>query len=123
MTGCGGGVVNEGTPTGTLIATGTLNGIGGVSAGATISLYSQGAGSYAVQIAGLTYSGSACSSTSVGVVAGSYVSGSLLQGTGGSFNYYFHALSSQPSAIILYCTGASPISSQVQAQTGTLNPA
>lgn len=124
LTACAGGVANQGTPTGTLVDTGTLGGQNGATVSGSVSLYSQGNGAYAVQIAGLTYTNSPCSSsTMVGVISGGYTGAAPLLGTGGSYNYFFYNLSTQPSGVILYCNGASPINAGITAQTNSWNPA
>lgn len=117
---CGlGGTVNQGNPTGTLVATGTLTGNGS----ATVSVYSQGNGTYAVQLAGLTYTGTCGAGSNVGVVAGSFTSGPPLTSTSGTTNYTFTNLSTTPTEVFIYCNGANPISSNIQATAQPLSPA
>jgi hypothetical protein len=116
--GLNGGTVNQGTPPGTLVATGSMTG----SATASVSVYDN-SGSYYVQLASLNYSGT-CGTPSIGVVAGGYVSGSTLTSTssGSTVNYLFSSLTTAPTEAFIYCFGSNPIQSGIIAQTTTLNP-
>jgi hypothetical protein len=118
---CGGlgGSINQGNPSGTLVATGTMTG----SATAQVSVYSQGGNVFAVQLASLTYSGNCGAGANVGVVSGAFVSGPPLTSTSGTTNYSFSSLSSTPTEVFIYCNGSNPISSGIVGSTPNLNPA
>jgi hypothetical protein len=118
-TSCGrGGSVNQGNPSGTLVATGSMTG----SATAQVSVYSQGGTVYAVQLASLTYSGGCGAGANVGVVAGSFTAGPPLTSTSGTTNYSFTSLSTAPTEVFVYCNGSNPISSGIVGSTPNLNP-
>jgi hypothetical protein len=113
--GIGSGSPNQGLPTGTVVAQGSLTpssclGATPTTVTGTVVLVDQSNGKYAVNISGISFAGGNCSALTVEVLANTYYMGAPIVQFTGSQNFYF-TTPSVPTQVIFHCNSgqAAPV--------------